>query len=154
MLRVFLPALLLCVSCRQAKPAEPCLSQCELAGGCGQIPFDEHPPFSTFKAQVRAKCEPFRAAAGTCETGLRFVYLDHSNWAYVHYFDTRGRFVGLASWTDMVDETCQGEAYWPRPVACPNPVVSQTLCGEPIQADELFLPWQDGKRPSRSASLE
>lgn len=46
-----------------------------------------------------------------------------------YFFDSSGKFLGLTTSTDVIDETCQGRGYWPERVTCTGATVTRVHCG-------------------------
>ncbi len=116
---------------------DPCLSQCELAAAeCVERPMEDFPDLAEVRADWlemsgTAACDgrfPL-AREGTCGDGTRFVTVSSGFVTETSFFTADGVFVGLSHSTDVVDEICQGNGYWPEPQSCETPQVDAILCG-------------------------
>lgn len=72
--------------------------------------------------QWSSRCDEGYAVAGHCSNGLSFVSWDQGlGGSEMRYFDASGAFVALETFSDLIDATCEGRWYWPKPVECANP---------------------------------
>ena len=123
-----------------------CRSQCELASGeCKEPTFDAVPDYVATKQawddDLTCGISVLRHLEGTCDSGLQFLYHHTGHTSEVRYFDDSGAFVGLATGTDVIDPECQGRSYWPEPVLCGQPQVTQVRCGT---FSQFRLAWANG----------
>ncbi len=137
-------------------PPARCLSQCELAGACEQLAFEDYPSFEETRTAWSAEGEclentppgecdscALTVLEGQCEDGTRFLHTHDGTVGQLHYFDSDGVFIGLTTSTDDIDQLCLGQSYWPMVVECQNPIVTMTLCGQFPEQASISLPWAD-----------
>lgn len=132
-------------SCSLA-PNDACRSQCELAAGsCEEIPIEEFAEFdeelATWRAQTGGlNCEdafPF-VVVGECADGKKFLFNGGGFTALVQYYSAEDdTFVGLETQTDVVMPPCNGKGFWPEPVACEEPTVTEVVCGTLYDVGEV-----------------
>ena len=114
--------------------SEVCRSQCELAAGtCEEKAFADFANFDGTLAQWSQRCPasspsrfPF-VVEGRCGDGKRLLFTGGGKTAERHYFDESGSFLGLTTGTDVIDEVCQGQGFWPEHVRCDTPEVVRVI---------------------------
>lgn len=136
-------------------PPDRCRSPCELATSCDTPALDDYPSLDETRQAWSAGCAggedagicqpcPIVVVEGRCAQELTFVHQHNGTVGEVRYFDASGLFVGLATSTDDVDQTCLGQSFWPEPIACDDAVVNAVPCGQWPQGGSITLPWADG----------
>jgi hypothetical protein len=136
----------LATQCNSAVPAVPeeCRSACELAAGeCPEQKFlDLDPTRDEFADPEQCGSATLFAVEGLCADGRPFLYRGTGFTTEVRYFTSGGSFLALSTTTDVISEPCFGQSYWPEPVACPDAVVSDVLCGTTFApGDAVSLPF-------------
>jgi hypothetical protein len=125
-----------------------CRSACSLGEGCTDT--NELNAFLSFASTEQIwteMCPLLGLAEGRCDDGKVFLFYSNGYTGQVSYFDaTRERFLGLGTFTDVLDMTCGGQSYWPEPILCDTPTVVRSICGG-FDVDQVFpdLPWADGR---------
>jgi len=125
---------------------DPCRSQCELAApSCDEQPRSALPNFAAQRQQLIDLYQPptcpfagFDLVEGTCAGGdVRFLHSGGSIVRETRFYDAQTLlFTGYASQTDFVGFPCSGAGYWPGPVTCPDPTVTQVHCGTTYAVDD------------------
>ncbi len=105
---------------------------------------DAPPDFETAQADLRAAiaASGLRGAAGECgSAGLLFTFkfIAPTAWQYDWFDRQTGQFVGrsVAGHTDVLG--IEMRAYWPRPLGCGSPTVTDPL-GSTYQVGDLLPP--------------
>lgn len=126
-----------------------CRDQCELVGGCEEQRFEEFPNYDATRESWLNGIEGFASlVAGECgEGGRRFLYTANGFTAEARVFNSEGLFLGLSTRTDVIDQVCGGQGYWPEPVRCAPAMVTEVLnagLGLGEVGEVVSLPWGDG----------
>jgi hypothetical protein len=114
------------------EPPAVCRSQCELAGRCEQIEFDEYPDFETTREEFSQNCgtgRPF-IVEGMCANGRKLIASATGFTSEIRLYSTNGDFEGLITQTDVVARPCMGQSFWPEFLQCEAPTVTADLCGD------------------------
>jgi hypothetical protein len=86
------------------------------------------------EARTRQEWKGFggvRTVAGVCAEGTRFLAMGNGFFSDTRYFDDSGHFIGLRRSSDF-DPVCnQPYRYFPAPVSCQAPMVSEVILDEP-----------------------
>ena len=122
----------------RGKPIE-CCRLCPVLAGLEDHDCELPAPPSAFRGIAatwedwKTMCEGARVFSGRCSNGLRYLGWDSGlGGAEMRYFDASGAFVALETFSDLIDEACVGNWYWPRAVDCSGRTGS-TLCGPAIE---------------------
>lgn len=108
-----------------------CRDQCELAGTCDPIPFEDYSDFDTTRDQWAGECHSQRfVVAGTCADGKLVLRRHNGSVSELRIYDSDGNFLGLETTTDVLGQVCHGRGYWPEVVPCKSPTVTDVLCGD------------------------
>jgi hypothetical protein len=126
-----------------------CRDQCELAGNCEHVRFEDFPDYATTLADWdRMTSGAFEAlVAGECAGGRRFLYTANGTTSEARIYTSSGAFLGLGTSTDAISEVCWGQGYWPEPVRCERATVTEVLnaaLGLQEVGQVVELPWADG----------
>ena len=111
---------------------DPCCTPC--AGTLGEM----CSPVMSFPNEARTRREwkdygGVRMVAGVCSDGTRFLAMSNGLFSDTRYFDDSGQFIGLRRSSDLVDPLCREPFhYFPAPVSCPAPMLSEVLLDEPL----------------------
>jgi hypothetical protein len=125
-----------------------CRDQCELAGDCEELRFEELPNYAATRETWARSVGSFAGlVVGECSNGRRFIYTANGTTAEARIFTTEGLFLGLGTSTDVISPGCWGQGYWPEPVRCELATVTEVLSvglgfREPGQV--VSLPWAEG----------
>jgi hypothetical protein len=119
-------------------PPALCMSQCELAGRCEQLEFEEYPDFDTTLEQFPASCSAglLYAVEGVCASGRKIIATGTGFTSEIKFYATNGNFEGLITQTDVVMRPCMGQSFWPEFLQCEAPTVTQNLCGGPFEVGD------------------
>jgi hypothetical protein len=127
-----------------------CRAGCPLADECVAAPTEvESVPSLAESEQVwSAMCPLLGLAEGRCGDGKVFLFYSNGFTGEVRYYDaSRTLFLGLGTFSDVLDFECGGQQYWPEPVLCDTPTVVRSICGSWAVGDTFTdLPWADGRR--------
>lgn len=124
-----------------------CREQCELAGNCVELRFEEFPNYDATLQEWTARLDLAGLAAGQCSGDRRFIYTNNGTTREARIFTATGAFLSLSTGTDDVEEVCWGEGYWPEPVRCEMATVTE-LINPGLEIREVgqtvSLPWGEG----------
>jgi hypothetical protein len=109
---------------------DPCCTPC--AGTLGEVcsPVMSLPN----EAQTRREWKDIggvRMVAGVCSDGTRFLAMGNGFFSDTRYFDDSGQFIGLRRSSDFDPVCTQPYRYFPAPVGCQAPMVSEIILDEP-----------------------
>jgi hypothetical protein len=109
---------------------DPCCTPCE--GTLGEV----CSPVMSFPNQARTRQEwkdfgEVRIVAGACSEGTRFLAMSNGFFSDTRYFDGSGQFIGLRRSSDFDPVCSQPYRYFPAPVSCQAPMVSEVILDEP-----------------------
>lgn len=71
-----------------------------------------------------------RVVAGVCPDGTRFLAMGNGFFSQLRYFDDSGQFIGLRRSSDFDPVCTEAYRYFPAPVSCPVPRVSEVIVDE------------------------
>ena len=113
-------------------PPVQCMNQCELAGTCREMKFEDFPDFEAAKSDIGSNCQAkylLYAIEGACSNGRKILRTGNGFTSEIKLYTEQGNFEGLITQTDVIAPPCMGQSFWPEYLQCDAPTVVTSICG-------------------------
>lgn len=128
----------------QGSATASCMRRCvDNNDGCALEDPAEFPTLAETQTAWQAKCSAQRSflVRGSCADGSQVLVYSTGYNGERRIFSPDGAFSSLVAFTDTGSSPCYGQGFWPAFPKCEMPTVSETLCGQAVEAGEPMILW-------------